>query len=96
VADGIENALKQAREVAQGRPVAIGSADVAQQFLRAGLLDEIQLNLVPILLGRGVALFENHADRHVPLECVEVIPSDGVTHLRYRVLGRRDRPRRAR
>ena len=66
------------------RTIAVGAADVAQQYLKAGLLDEIHINLVPVLLGDGVRLFANLEDQ-VDLECTRVVESDGVTHLRYRV-----------
>jgi dihydrofolate reductase len=85
VSDGIESALEQARAVAGDANVAVGAADVAQQYLRAGLLDEIHLNVVPVLLGGGVRLFANLEDRPLDLECMRVIESDGVTHLSYRV-----------
>jgi dihydrofolate reductase len=86
VTDGIESALEQARAVAGERNIAVGAADVAQQYLKAGLLDEIHLNLVPILLGDGVRLFANLEDRHFHLQCIRVVESDGVTHLGYRVV----------
>lgn len=86
VADGIESALDQARSVANGRDISVGAADVAQQYLKAGLLDEINLNLVPILLGGGVRLFSNLGDHPILLECTRVVESVGVTHLRYRVI----------
>jgi dihydrofolate reductase len=86
VYDGIESALEQARAVAQDRTIAVGAADVAQQFLRAGLLDEIRIHLVPTLLGDGVGLFHNLEGLQVDLECLATVVSDGVTHLRYRVL----------
>ncbi len=65
--------------------IKIGAADVAQHFLRADLLDEIHINLVPVLLGGGVPLFAN-LDHPINLECTRVIKSDRVTHLRYEVL----------
>lgn len=86
VTDGIESALAQARDVALGRNIAIGSADVAKQYLRAGLLDEVQVNLVPTILGGGVRFFPDLAGPRVELECLQVVASDGVTHLRYRVV----------
>jgi len=86
VTDGIESALAQARAVAGERDISVGAADVAQQYLRAGLLDEIHINLVPILLGNGVRLFANLEDRQFDLECTRVVESDGVTHLRYHVV----------
>ena len=86
VTDGIESALAQARAVAGGRAVAICAADVAQQFLRAGLLDEIHVHLVPLLLGDGIRLFANLEDAQFDLDCTRLVESDGVTHLSYRVL----------
>ena len=88
VTDGIESALEQAQAAAGDKDVAIGGgASVAQQYLKAGILDEIQLHLVPVLLGDGVRLFENHlgAERR-EVECTRVIESPAVTHLRYRVV----------
>ncbi len=86
VTDGIESALRQARAVAGDRAIGIASADVAGQYLKAGLLDEIHLNIVPVLLGGGVRLFANLEGHPFDLECTRVVESDGVTHLRYRVL----------
>lgn len=86
VTGGVEEALAQARAVAGDRDIAVGAADVAGQFLAAGLLDELHLNLVPVLLGGGVRLFAGSADHPVDLECTRVVESDGVTHLCYRVL----------
>lgn len=86
VTDGIESALEQARAIAGDKDVAVGAPDVAQQYLRAGLLDEIHINLVPVLLGDGVRLFANLEDCQFDLECTRVVESDGVTHLRYRVV----------
>ncbi|HEX8067154.1 MAG TPA: dihydrofolate reductase family protein [Thermoleophilaceae bacterium] len=88
VTDGIESALEQARDAAGDQDVAIGGgADVAQQYLRAGLLDEMQLHVVPLLLGDGVRLFEGHlAEVPGELESTRVVESPtGVVHLRYRV-----------
>jgi dihydrofolate reductase len=86
VTDGIESALEQARAVAGDKAVAVGAADVAQQYLRAGLVDELHINLVPVVLGSGVALFDNFDGHQLSLECTRVVGSDGVTHLRYEVI----------
>jgi dihydrofolate reductase len=86
VTGGIEAALELARAVAGDRTIAVGAADVARQYLEAGLLDEIHLNLVPVLLGDGVRLFAGLEHRQFDLECTRVVESDGVTHLRYRVV----------
>jgi len=86
VGDGIESALEQAREAAGGKDVSIGGgADVIQQYLSAGLVDEMQLNVVPVLLGGGARLFESGAGAGLPLEQALVVHTPEVTHLRYRV-----------
>ena len=87
VTDGIQAALEQARAAAGDRDVAVaGGADVAQQYLKAGLLDELQLHLVPVLLGDGVRLLDL-IGAPVRLERTRVIESPtGVTHLRYGVV----------
>jgi len=86
VTGGIESALEQAKEAAGGRDVALGGgADVAQQYLAAGLIDELDLNVVPVLLGDGTRLFDNLAGADLNLEQVRVIEAPGVTHIKYRV-----------
>ena len=85
VTDGIECALGQAREAAGDRDVCVaGGADSARQFLRAGLVDEIQLHVVPVLLGGGLRLFDGVGPMR--LEQTRVLAAPGVTHLRYRVV----------
>jgi dihydrofolate reductase len=87
VTDGVESALDQAKEAAGGKDVALGGgADIAQQYLRAGLIDELQIHLVPVLLGEGSRLFDKLDPAAVRLECTRAIDSPGVTHLKYRVL----------
>ncbi len=87
VTDGIESALAQARQAARGRNVMIGGgASVVQQFLAAGLLDEIELHVVPQLLGAGERLLDFATARDVQLEPLRVIEGAGVAHLKYRVL----------
>ena len=86
VSDGIESALEQAREAADGKDVSIGGgANAIQQYLSAGLVDEMQLNVVPVLLGAGARLFEDGAGAGLPLEQALVVHTPEVTHLRYRV-----------
>jgi dihydrofolate reductase len=86
VTDGIESALDQAKEAAGGKDVTLGGgASAAQQYLAAGLIDEMQLNVVPILLGAGTRLFEGISDADVKLEPVRVVETPDVTHLKYRV-----------
>src|SRR5215211_1259752 len=87
VTDGIESALEQAREAAGGKDVGLwGGADVARQYLAAGLLDELELHVVPVLLGDGARLFDNLGDAEVQLEQVRAVEAPGVTHLKYRVV----------
>jgi dihydrofolate reductase len=86
VTDGVESALAQARAAAGDRDVLIaGGADVAQQFLRAGLLDELQLHVAPRFLGGGRRLFDD-VPPETALEAERVIASPEVTHLRFRVV----------
>jgi dihydrofolate reductase len=85
VTDGIESALEQARTAAAGADVAIaGGASTVQQFLRAGLLDELYLHIVPIVLGAGERLLQDVGNP--TLEPVKVVASSAVTHVRYRVV----------
>jgi dihydrofolate reductase len=85
VTDGIESALEQAREAAGGKDVMLlGGAEVARQYLAAGLLDELELHLVPLVLGDGARLFDNLRDAEVRLEQVRAVEAPGVTHLKYR------------
>jgi dihydrofolate reductase len=88
VTDGIESALKQARAAAGEKDVQIsGGADIVRQFIEAGLLDELQIHLAPVLLGDGVRLFDGtDTEDGVELEVTRVIDSPRVTHLRYRVV----------
>jgi dihydrofolate reductase len=86
VTDGIESALEQARAAAGDKNVALaGGADVVQQYLKAGLLDELQLHVVPLLLGGGVSLFGSLGIDSAELEQTRVLSSPSVTHLRYSV-----------
>lgn len=85
VNDGPESALAQARAVAGDKTIGVAGANVAQQFIAAGLVDEISIHLVPVFLGGGVRLFDHLGAEPVQLECVNVRPGNGVTHLTYRV-----------
>jgi dihydrofolate reductase len=85
VTDGIESALEQAKQAAGDMDVSLGGgADVAQQYLAAGLIDELQLNVVPVLLGAGTRLFDSRAGADLNLEQVAAIDAPGVAHLKYR------------
>jgi dihydrofolate reductase len=82
VTDGIESALEQAKAAAGKKDISVaGGANIVQQFLKAGLLDEIQIHLVPVLFGGGRRLFEGI--NNMEFEPARVIASPGVTHLSY-------------
>jgi dihydrofolate reductase len=84
VTDGIESALDRARAAAGGKGVSLGGgASVAQQYLAAGLLDEMVISVRPMLLGAGARLFDNLGDAAPKLEQVEAVAAPGVTHIRY-------------
>ena len=86
VTDGIESALERARQAAGEKDVFIGGgADVINQYLAAGLVDELELHVVPLLLGGGARLFADIGP-DVKLELIRTIEAPGVTHLKYRVL----------
>jgi dihydrofolate reductase len=86
VTDGIASAIHQARAAAGERYVSLMGSSAPQQCLRAGLLDEILIHLIPVLLGTGVRLFDHLGSDNIELETLRVVDSPGVTHLRYRVL----------
>jgi dihydrofolate reductase len=87
VTDGIESALAQAREAAGEKDVSLGGgADVGRQYLAAGLIEELQLNVAPVLLGSGARLFDAGAGAGLSLEPTLVVETPDVTHLRYRVV----------
>ena len=85
VTDGIESALDQAREAAGDKDVTIGGgADVINQYLAAGLVDELELHVSPLILGGGARLFEG-VGPDVKLEQIRVVDAPGLTHVKYRV-----------
>jgi dihydrofolate reductase len=86
VTDGIESAVRQAKAAAGDKDVGVGAANVAQQALRAGLLDELRIHLAPVLLGGGVRLFDHLDGAGIELEKISVVDTPSVTHLRYRVV----------
>jgi dihydrofolate reductase len=86
VNDGIESALRQARAVAGGKDIRIaGGANVIQQYLSAGLIDEFSIALSPVLLGAGVRLFDQGELSRLSLEIIDAVHSPQVTHLSYAV-----------
>lgn len=87
VNDGLESALDQALAAAGEKNVAIaGGANVIQQFIKAGLLDEIQIHLVPVMMGDGVRLFDQMGPDYPGFEIMRVVESSEVTHLKYRLV----------
>jgi len=87
VADGIESALEQAKQAAGGKDVMLwGGGNIVQQYLAAGLLDVLELHVVPLLLGDGARIFDSLGDAEVRLEQVRSVEAPGVTHLKYRVV----------
>jgi dihydrofolate reductase len=86
LAEGIESALKQAKAAAGDKDVCLMGANIAQQCIKAGLIDEIEIHLVPVLLGEGIRLFEHLDTEQIELQRTRVIEAPGVTHLRFRVV----------
>jgi dihydrofolate reductase len=87
VDDGVQSALAQARSAANGKDVAVaGGGEAIRRFVEAGLLDELEIHLVPVLLGGGVRLFDFEPDvaARIALEPLHAIESPGVMHLRFR------------
>jgi dihydrofolate reductase len=86
VTDGIESALEQARAVAGDKDVSLGGgADIINQYLAAGLVDELELHVAPLVLGGGSRLFEG-VGPELKLELMRAVEAPGVTHLKYRVV----------
>jgi dihydrofolate reductase len=87
VTGGIEDTLKQARDVAGDKDVTVmGGADTGRQYLQAGLVDELSIHLVPVLFGSGTRMFEHLGDQHLQLEHAGMTQTAAATHLRYRIL----------
>lgn len=86
VTEGLESAVAQAKAAAGDKTVGVGGADIAQQCLSLGLVDEVHVQLVPVLMGRGIRFFDHLAGTPFRLSDPEVTEGKAVTHLRYRVL----------
>ena len=87
VTDGIESALEQAKAAAGDKMVAVmGRADIGQRYIRAGLVDEISIHLVPVLIGGGTRMFEHLGGEHIQLESAGGIETPEATRLRFRVV----------
>lgn len=84
---GIEQALQAAKAVAGDKNVSVmGGADIGQQYIKAGLVDEISIHLVPVLFGSGMRMFDHLGNEHIQLEAIEAIQTAAATHLRFRVV----------
>lgn len=87
VTEGVETAIDQAQTAAGDKDVSIGGgANTIQQFLRAGLVDELQIHIAPLLLGGGVRLFDDLGTDEVKVQSTRVVESSAVTHLKFRVV----------
>ena len=85
VTDGVEKAVDQAKTAAEGKDVFLQGASIVQQCLRAGLMDELTISLVPVVLGRGVRLLDGLDVGKVALDVIGVVDAPGVTHITYRI-----------
>jgi dihydrofolate reductase len=86
VTEGLERTLEQAKAVAGDKDVGVIGASLVQQCIRAELLDKIHVDLVPVLLGDGVRLFDHLGTEPIDLECTGMIEGAGVTHLTFRIV----------
>jgi len=86
VTDGVESAVEKAKQAAGDKNVDVIGASIVQQCLKAGLLDEIQIDLALVLLGGGVRLFDHLGAEPIELERIKVVEAPDITHLRFRVV----------
>lgn len=86
VTDGVESAVRQAKQAAGEKDVSIATASILQQCLNAGLMDEIHMDVAPLLLGKGVRLFDHLNIEPITLERIHAIEAPGVTHMAFRVV----------
>jgi dihydrofolate reductase len=86
VTDGIESAIAQAQKLAGEKYVALHGASSVQQALKAGLLDEFQMNIAHMLLGEGVRLFDHFGSQPIHLEHLRTLETPGATHLSFRIV----------
>ena len=84
--NGVDAAFETAKNLAGDKEIYITGADVAQQFLKRGLIDEVSIHLVPVLFGSGTRLFEGLDNEHLSLEILEVIQIAEAIHMRFRVV----------
>ena len=86
VTEGVESAVRQAKEAAGDKDVVLCTASILQQCLNAGLVDEIHLDVAPLLLGKGVRLFDHLEIDPITLERIHAVEAPGVTHMAFRVV----------
>ncbi len=86
VTDGIESAIEKARVIAGDKDVELSTASTLQQALKAGLVDELHIDIAPVVLGKGVRLFEHLASLPLVLEQLASVQGQGVTHIHYRIV----------
>ena len=86
VTDGVESAIRQAKQAAGEKNVVVCTASILQQCLNAGLMDELHLDVAPLLLGKGVRLFDHLDIDPIKLERIRVVDAPGVTHIGFRVV----------
>jgi dihydrofolate reductase len=86
VTDGVESAIHQAKKAAGEKDVVICTPSILQQALKAGLVDEIHIDVAPILIGGGVSLFDHLGMGPINLECIGNVQTPHVTHLGFRVI----------
>jgi dihydrofolate reductase len=86
VTDGVESAIRQAKQAAGDKDVVVCTASILQQCLNLGLMDEIHMDVAPLLLGKGVRLFDHLEIVPTELERIHAIAAPGVTHLGFRVV----------
>jgi dihydrofolate reductase len=86
VTDGIESCVQQAKAAAGDRDVMLHGAYTAQECLKAGVLDLIDIQLRPVLLGQGRRLFDRLPPKHIELDLIRTLEAPGVLHLRYQVI----------
>ena len=86
VTDGVESAIRQAKEAAGDKDVVVCTASILQQCLKAGLMDEIHIDVAPVLLGSGIRLFDHLGIEPIELESIRAIAAPGVIHLGFRVV----------
>jgi dihydrofolate reductase len=84
--DSVEAAHEEAKQAAGNKDIVVQGANIAQQLITLGLIDEILIHVAPVLFGSGIRLFEHHGSEHIPLETTDVIETKEAIHLQFRVI----------